>query len=149
MKALLIILIFFTASCASSIDWKEKTVHDITAKTTRNKHVRAITQFEVKSVGVGSGMESGRWYLSSGLNYRSSYSLNVHLTPKVVSQFLQKYNIKSESELIGKNIRVKGTAIAKAYCVRFGCPVRINPNTPEMYLQTQLLITDLSNISLP
>ncbi|AZQ84543.1 hypothetical protein EKO29_11255 [Colwellia sp. Arc7-635] len=147
MKILLIILISFTTSCASSIDWKEKTVHDITAKTTRHKHVRAITEFEVKSVGVGSGMESGRWYLNSGSNYRSSHSLNVHLTPEVVAQLSLKYNIKSESELLGKNIRVKGTAIAKAYCVRLGCPVRINLNTPEMYLQTQVLITDLSNVS--
>ena len=54
----------FTTSCASSIDWKEKTVQDITAKATRHKHVRAITEFEVKSVGVGSGRESGRWYLN-------------------------------------------------------------------------------------
>ncbi|WP_085297006.1 hypothetical protein [Cognaticolwellia mytili] len=148
MKTLLLILIFFIAGCASPIDWKEKTVHDIISKTTKNKHVRAITQFEVKSVGVASGTESGRWYLNSGLNYRSSFSLNVHLTPKVVSQFSQKYNIKNEAELLGKKIKVKGTALAKTYCVKFGCPVRVNQNTPEMYLQTQLLITDLNNISL-
>lgn len=148
MKILLVLLMFLIASCAS-IDWKKKTVQDITAKTTRNKHVRAITEFEVKSVGVGSGVESGRWYLSSGLNYRSSYSLNVHLHPKVVSQFSQKYNIKNALELIGKKISVKGTAIAKPYCVKFVCPLSVNPNTAEMYLQTQLLFTNLNNISLP
>lgn len=143
MRDLLVLLALLITSCAS-IDWQEQTVADITAKTTKNRHVRAITQFEVKSVG----LDSGQWYLNSGLNYRSSFSLNVHLTPYVVSQFSRKYNIKNASELIGKRIKVKGTAIAKPFCVKFGCPPRVSADTPEMYLQTQLLITDLNDISL-
>ena len=146
MRTLLVLLMFLIASCAS-IDWKEKTVQDITAKTTRNNHVRLLLNLESKVLALL--VESARWYLSSGLNYRSSYSLNVHLLPKVVSQFSQKYNLKNALELIGKRIRVKGTAIAKPYCVKFGCPLRVNLSTPEMYLQTQLLITNLDNISLP
>jgi hypothetical protein len=147
MRILFVLLALFITSCAV-IDWKEQTVQDITDKTNKNRHIRAITQFEVKSVGVGSGLESGQWYLNSALNYRSSYSLNVHLTATVAVQFSQKYNIKNPTELIGKEIKVQGTAIAKPFCVHFGCPSRISPNTPEMYLQTQLLITELSNISI-
>lgn len=147
MRVYLILIIALIAGC-TSIDWQEQTVSEITDRTTIKRNVWAITQFEVKSVGVGEGPESGRWYLNSGLNYRSSFSLNLHLTPSVVSQFSEKYNIENVSELIGRQIRVKGKATPKPYCVHFGCPSRVSPNTPEMYLQTQMLISDLSNISI-
>ena len=147
MKMLLVLSVFLIASCTSVV-WKEKTVSEITAKTTRNIHSHASTQFEVKSTGIGRREESGRWYLNSGVNYRSSYSLNVHLTPEVAEKFASKYNIKNPSELLGKTIQVKGTAQPMYYCVVSGCPSRIGQKRPQMYIQTQLLVTDLSNISL-
>ncbi|TDF35526.1 hypothetical protein EYS14_19105 [Alteromonadaceae bacterium M269] len=130
--------------------WKEKTVSEITAKTSRGIHSHASTQFEVKSTGIGSGAESGRWYLNSGVNYRSSYSLNVHLSPKVAEKFANKYNVKDPSELLGKTIQVKGTAQPTHYCVVPGCPPMsaVGQRRPKMYIQAQLLVTDLSNISL-
>ena len=64
MIKLLIALSVFTFLGCSTIDYNEMPVDDIIAKTTKNMHVWATTEFKVRSTGIGSFQDSGKWYLN-------------------------------------------------------------------------------------
>jgi len=149
MKKLIAILTLCVLSaCSSNIDFKEMAVDDILKRTTDTRlHVWATTQFEVQSTGVGSSTGDKKWFLNSGKNYRSSNSLNVHLAPHLISAFKEKYGVENVSDLNGRTIRVVGTALPKAYCVHIGCPSRPGRKLPSLYVQTQMVIEDLENIT--
>lgn len=139
-------------------NYTSQTVLQITNKTAREKTVKAITQFKVLSTGMGKGSELGRWYISSGANYRSPKTLNIHLSPTVVKQFKAVLGITAVRQLEGRTVKVKGLVKPKKYCIEHGCPKRHFQTTSfkvsdkdydrRMYIQSQLLVTDIDNITL-
>ena len=117
----LLIFLFILAGCGST-NYSELSTDEVFARTTRDRQVSTITEFSIQSVGKGKNSEAGRWYLNSAKNYRSSYSLNVHLSPEVVTKLRAKYNISNINDLKGRMVRVKGIATPKYYCKKLGCP---------------------------
>ena len=149
MSKLLIVLTALSLLSCSTASFKEMPVKDIVAKSKKNIHKWASTEFEVKSTGVGvHSQDRGIWFLNSELSYRSSKSLNVRLSTEVVKKFKDQYHIDSVAGLEGKKIKVVGTATPKRFCVRKGCPIGAGLNKPAMYIQTQMLIEDIRNIEL-
>jgi len=148
MIKFLIALSAFAILGCTNISYNEMPVEDIIAKTTKNMHVWVTTEFKVESTGKGIAQDSGKWFLNSGIQYRSSQSLNVHLSAKVVAEFKKQYGIEDIAELQNRTIRVKGTANPKKYCVKMGCPIPLASKAPKMYIQTQLIIENIDNIKL-
>ena len=142
---------FFAAlisGCASP-DYPAMTVQEIVKTATlQEKHVWATTEFVIKGTGEGRRSEEGMWYLNSEQNYRSSKSLNILISRKTVDEFKTLYELSDVTELEGKKVRVRGLITPQKYCVDKGCPRRSVIKTPDLYYQSQLLITDVANITL-
>lgn len=148
MIKFIIALSAFAILGCTNVTYNEMPVEDIIAKTTRNMHVWVTTEFKVESTGKGSSQDSGKWFLNSGTQYRSSQSLNVHLSAQVVAELKKQYEIEDVAELQNRTIRVKGTANPKKFCIKMGCPIPIARKAPRMYIQTQLIIENIDNIKL-
>lgn len=133
----------------SAPDYQAMSIQEIVETTTvQEKHVWATTEFVIKGTGEGRRGEEGRLYLNSETDYRSSNSLNVHLSRKIVDEFKTRYDLTDVKELEGKKVRVSGLITPKAYCVNKGCPRSAVSPKPDLYYQNQLLITDLENITI-
>jgi len=150
-KHLIYIVIILLTAC-STIDYKNKSVKQITDKSAKKIHSWAITEFKVKGTSNYDPLnpnETGIWILSSEPSYRSSKSLNIHLATQVVSQIKAKYGISKIEEFQGRTIKVKGLATPKFYCKIDTCPnTSSQGNGHDLYIQTQMFIEDLNNITI-
>jgi len=145
-------LVILLLNGCSAIDYKDKSVKQITDRSAKKIHSWAITKFKVKSTGNYDPVdpnETGIWILSSESSYRSSKSLNVHLATQIVSQLKEKYGFSKIEDLQGRIIKVKGLATPKFYCKIDTCPqTAIQHNGYGMYIQTQMYIEDINNITI-
>jgi hypothetical protein len=94
--------------------------------------------FEIKGVGSSGGLT----YLNSQRDYRDQRSLNVALSPFAAVAFADEIGAVDEG-LIGKTVRVTGEARqTRIFLQCDGQP------TSVYYYQTQLFVSDLSQIEL-
>jgi len=145
------IVIILLTGC-STIDYKDKSVKQITERSAKKIHSWAITEFKVKSTGTYDPVdpnETGIWILSSESSYRSSKSLNIHLATQIVAQIKEKYGFSKIEDFQGRTIRVKGLATPKFYCKIDTCPRASSQNNGHnLYIQTQMFIENLNNITI-
>jgi hypothetical protein len=158
-------VLLIISSC-STIVYQDKSVKDITELTKRNVHSWALTSFKVKWTSAGEyrktngdlssekgnwfrSEDRGSWYISSSNNYRSANGINVRISQAVVEEFKQHFNLTKIDELNGRHIKVKGLIRPQEYCLHAGCPtLNAVRKQPQMYVQSELVIEDIADITL-
>ncbi|PCI62393.1 MAG: hypothetical protein COB35_04160 [Gammaproteobacteria bacterium] len=148
-KVLFAILIATLSACSSTVEFKPKTVKQITDRSLKKMHSSVITEFTVRSTttfDANNQNETGIWILSSGKSNNSSNSLNVYLATQVVAQVKSKYKMKNIADFEGVTIKVKGVAEPKYYCrAKMIC---LPGQQHDLYIQTQLNIENINDLTI-
>jgi hypothetical protein len=109
------------------------------AATTSQRVLQGVFEMQVRAVG----RQDSLLYLNSETDYRDQRSLTIAVTPAVQRALREKYGDNVDGQLVGKRIRVSGSA--QRITIWFSC---YGKKTDKYYYQTHVPVFKLEQLTI-